>query len=69
MEELFQNIPEEFRKRVKFIVDMALRAQDIPSAAYALKAFADTCSEEEQEFLDFYFNCRMENLLNANSNN
>jgi len=70
MEELFKSIPEEFRKRAEFMVDIVLRSRDIVSAANTLRAYANTCeSDEERAFLDFYFNYRMEQIINANSNN
>lgn len=69
MVELFENISERSRKQAEFIFDMAMRQPNISSALKVLDDYTKTCfSEEEQEFVSFYFNLRMESLLNGNIN-
>ena len=65
MEELFPNIPEQSRKNAEFIVEMALRQKNITSAVKALNEYTNSCtSDEEKEFVEFYFNMKMEQMLN-----
>jgi hypothetical protein len=45
--------------------EMALRQKNILSTIKVLNEYTETCSsEEEKEFVEFYFNMRMEQLLN-----
>lgn len=61
--ELFPNIPQDVRDRTKLIADFALMQNDAISAVKILSEYANTCiNEEEQEFVDFYFNMRLEQL-------
>lgn len=61
--ELFPNIPQDVRDRTKLIADFALMQNDAISAVKILSEYANTCiNEEEQEFVDFYFNMRFEQL-------
>ena len=65
MEELFPNIPEQSRKNAEFIVEMALRQKNITSAVKVLNEYTNSCvSDEEKEFVEFYFNMKMEQMLN-----
>lgn len=65
MQELFPNIPESVRKNTEFIFDMALRQKNLLSMVNTLNEYTNTCSsEEEKEFVEFYFNMKMEQMLN-----
>ena len=65
MIELFPDIPEQIRKNAEFMFEMALRQKNILSTIKVLNEYTETCSsEEEKEFVEFYFNMRMEQLLN-----
>lgn len=65
MEELFPNIPEQSKKNAEFIVEMALRQKNITSAVKVLNEYTNSCiSDEEKEFVEFYFNMKMEQMLN-----
>lgn len=65
MQELFPNIPEVVRKNAEFIFDMALRQKNLLSTIKVLNEYTNTCaSDEEKEFVEFYFNMRMEQMLN-----
>lgn len=62
MIELFPNISEEFRERVKLAADLAF-LQKFP--AEFLNEFTNLCaSEEERDYCEFYFNLRVERMLN-----
>jgi hypothetical protein len=65
MYELFPNIPEAARKNAEFMFDMALRQKNLLSTIKVLNEYTNTCaSDEEKEFVEFYFNMRMEQMLN-----
>ena len=65
MYELFPDIPEAARKNAEFMFDMALRQKNLLSTIKVLNEYTDTCaSNEEKEFVEFYFNMRMEQMLN-----
>lgn len=68
MTEIFENIPEYIKRQTECIVELALHQKDLMSTIGVLKNYRETCSsEEEQDFLDFYFSLRMEQLKNENS--
>jgi len=63
MTELFPNIDQETRDRAKLVADFAFMQNDAMSAVKILTEYANTCiDEEEQAFVDFYFNMRFEEL-------
>lgn len=65
--ELFTNIPDEVKERTKLIADFALTQLSLPNAIKMLAQYANTCyDEEEQNYVDFYFNMRLE-LLKENA--
>lgn len=65
MYELFPDIPETVRKNAEFMFDMALRQKNLLSTIKVLNEYTNTCaSDEEKEFVEFYFNMRMEQMLN-----
>lgn len=69
MIEIFENIPQDVKDRTKFIFDMAIRNQKLPEMVKLLNEYTENCiNEEEKEFVQFYFNLRMENLLNGSNN-
>ena len=69
MVELFSDIPQEVRDRAKFWVDMSLRQNTLIQAAKMIREYMNSCvNEEEADYVDFYFNVRMEELLNASNN-
>ena len=69
MIELFEDISEKSRIQAEFIFDMAMRQPNVTSALKVLNDYTDTCFDErEKQFVEFYFNLRMENLLNGNIN-
>lgn len=54
MTEIFTNLPVEFKQRVKFMWEMAIRQSNLPKTMKVIKNFMENCSEEEKEFIDFY---------------
>ena len=69
-EEIFTNISDTLKQRAEFIFNMALRQHSPQSMVKTLNNFTNSCiNEEEKQFVEFYFNLRMEQLLNGNNNN
>lgn len=69
MIEIFDDIPERVREQVRVVFDLAIRQKTLPQIIKVLKEYTDNCiNEREQEFADFYFSMRMEELLNENHN-
>ena len=66
MEELFQNVSESLKNVAEMVADSALSANNIGRAAETMANFAASAgrTQEEIDFLDFYFNMRMEQLNN-----
>lgn len=65
MIELFPNVPQHIRDLTKEWVDLALRQSNPFEGVKMVSNFANSCStEEEKEFVDFYFRLRMEQLRN-----
>ena len=63
MIEIFENISENTKKRLKEYADAALLLNDPFKMAKLLADYTkNCCNEEEQEFADFYFNMRLEEL-------
>lgn len=68
MTELYADIPDEVREGTEFIVNLALMQKNPLSAVRMVKEYADSCfNEYEKDFVDFYFNMRLEQLRNENS--
>ena len=68
MTELYADIPDEVREGAEFIVNLALAQRNPLSAVRMVKEYADSClNDYEKEFVDFYFNLRLEQLRNENS--
>lgn len=65
MEEIFPNIPDYMRKNAELVADLAFRQKDAASVIKVLNNYTKACpTQEEQEFVEFYFNMRMEQMLN-----
>ena len=69
MVEIFEDIPQKVRDQAEFIFELALLQPDFISAIKTLNDYTNICSDDrEREFVEFYFNMRMESLLNENFN-
>ena len=76
MKEIFNNISQKAKEQVRFWVNVALTKENPMDAAKVISNFSKTLkTEEEQNFLDFYFNMRLlqlkedEEQLNENHSN
>ena len=69
MVEIFYDIPPHIKELAKNWVDLALRQTNPFEAVKMISNFANSCStEEERDFVDFYFKLRLERLLNEHNN-
>ena len=69
MTEIFTNIPEEVKEQTKLIVNFIFSQLDPESGLKFIESYISSCQdEEEKSFVRFYFNMRMEQLLNENNN-
>ena len=63
MIELFSNVSNAVKENAEFIFEMAMRQKNLYESAKILQNFVSLIEdEEEREFVDFYFNMRMEKL-------
>lgn len=69
MTELFTNIPEHVKQQAKAWVDLAFHQTNLLDGAKMIKEYHDACfTDEEKDFVDFYFRMRLEQLKNEDSN-
>ena len=65
MIEIFDNIPTKVKENAEMVFDLALHFHSPTAIAKFLDEYANSCqNEEEHEFVNFYFNMRMAQLLN-----
>lgn len=69
MIEIYGDIPQKVRDQAKFWADMALNQPNLYDGAKMMSEYANSCeSEEEKEFVDFYFRLRLEQFKNESNN-
>jgi hypothetical protein len=70
MIELFPGVSEEVKKLISYCIDLAFLQPTPLECAKVVNNFRKSCrTEEEKDFLDFYFNLRLELLNNEGDNN
>lgn len=63
MRELYADLPQEIKDYIIFYIDSVLKNFQLLDAANIIREFASKCiDEEEQEFIDFYFNLKLEEM-------
>lgn len=63
MVELFTELSQEIKDGIRMYVDSILEDFQLLSAAKVISEFANSCNdEEEQNFVDFYFNLKLEEM-------
>ena len=66
MKEIFEDIPQYVRDRAKFWVDLALTKNNPLEGIQMVAEYANSCEDEdEKDYVDFYFNMRLEELING----
>ena len=69
MTEIFVNIPEEVKEQTKLVVNFIFSQLNPEQGLKFIESYISSCQdEEEKNFIRFYFNMRMEQLLNENNN-
>lgn len=64
MTELFANIPRAVRLVTQFWAEVALAQPDMKDTIRMMDEYYNSCTdEEEKEFVNFYFNMRMQQLI------
>ena len=67
MNELFTDIPDKNKKMIEFMVDNSLDLKNISKNMNNLTEFRNNCSDLEKDFMDFYFNLKLEKIKNENN--
>lgn len=69
MVEIFTNIPEEIKQQTELIANFIFSHLNPEDALIFINNYISSCeNEEEKEFIRFYFNMRIEQILNENNN-
>ena len=69
MVEIFANIPEEIREQTRLIANFIFSQLEPEAGLKFMESYISSCqNEEEKEFVRFYFNMRLEQLLNEGNN-
>lgn len=67
MTELFTDLPDNVKRQAEQFVDITLMHDDPFEIVNILNEYTQSCqTEEEQEFVEFYVNMRLEELKNEN---
>lgn len=69
MIELFTDIPIIIKQEIARIIDVAIDTMDLKDCAKLIAAFAKERPDNEQDFIDFYFHLKMEQLKNEDDSN
>lgn len=68
MIELFTGLPSDLKIQIQKFIDGILNKYELIEAVKIIADFSNSCSsEEEQDFIDFYFNMKMEQLKNESN--
>lgn len=69
MVEIFANIPEEVKEQTRLIANFIFSQLEPEAGLKFMESYISSCQdEEEKEFVRFYFNMRMEQILNEGNN-
>lgn len=69
MIEIFTNIPEEVKRQTELVANFIFSNFEPEAGLKFMESYITSCeNEEEKDFIRFYFNMRMEQLLNENNN-
>ena len=70
MIELFADLPVVVKEEIAKIIDTAFDTLELRECAELIAEFAKNCSnQEEQDFIDFYFNLKLEQMKNEDNSN
>lgn len=70
MVEIYKDIPEEIRKQTELVANFIFSTLEPEAGLKFMESYISSCQdEEEQDFARFYFNMRLEQLLNEGEAN
>lgn len=69
MIELFTDISPFIKQQLERVINLAIDSMELKECAELIADFAKTRPDREQDFIDFYFNLRMEQMKNENNSN
>ena len=69
MIELFTDVPVIIKQELAHIIDIAVNSMNLKDCAELIAAFAKERPNNEQDFIDFYFHLKMEQLKNEDNSN
>lgn len=70
MIELFTGIPDNVKKQNELVINFIFNTLDPESGLKFIQNYISSCqNEEEKDFIRFYFNVRLEQLLNKGDSN
>lgn len=69
MTELFTELPVEVKEEIANFINYAINNFSPFDYIRMINEFAKNCSTEEQDFIDFYTNFRLEQMINESDTN
>lgn len=69
MTELFTDISPFIKQQLERVINLAIDSMELKAGAELIADFAKTRPDREQDFIDFYFNLRMEQMKDENNSN
>lgn len=70
MTEIFADVSESFKTRTACAFDLAARQKNIVKMVNLLKEYTEYCiTDDEKDFVEFYFNLKMEQMKNESNSN
>lgn len=70
MVELFTNIPEEIKIQTELVANFVFNNFEPEAGLKFIQSYISSCQdEEEQDFIRFYFNMRLEQLFKEGESN
>ena len=69
MIEIFEDIPVAVKQTIAQIIDASFDSMEPKAAAKLIIDFSKKMPDRTQDFIDFYFNLKMEQLKDENNSN
>lgn len=69
MVEIFEDIPVAIKQTIAQMIDTCFDSMDLKDAAKVIIDFSKDMPDKTRDFVDFYFNLKMEQLNDENNSN
>ena len=69
MVEIFEDIPVAIKQTIAQIIDATFNSMESKAAAKLIMDFSKDMPDRTRDFVDFYFNLKMEQLNDENNSN